>query len=258
MKNSGACLIVRGTLGVAFMAAAGIVPATADSLPAATYNSTLSGQFARIHQQTSPGTISNGDGSVTLGGSPSTYIEIDCNMPTGSSDNQCSGGENYSFEFFGAAGTTVLVDTSYSMSFSEDPNLGSADIRLTLLDYFSQNGIDSACLGGNESGCYVDHTQGSLTGTLKDTLNANQVYELQLSASGTAESTISGLNTHVFLDPVISIDAADPSFGTNSYSLLLSNGVGNSQFSATSPEPASVGLIVAGLAGIAVWRRRRL
>jgi hypothetical protein len=57
-------------------------------------------------------------------------------------------------------------------------------------------------------------------------------------------------------DPAISLDSSVTN--PDSYSLLLSNDVGNSQFSATAPEPASMGLIAASqvvIAGILLRRR---
>ena len=137
----------------------------------------------------------------------------------------------YDFEFFGPSGT-VTVDTAYSLSFSGDPQLSGEEV------------------------CITDHTQGSLKGTLVDTLNANQVYEIDLEALFQVSGGVTGVNPHVFIDPFISIDPTDPSFGTNTYSLLLGSGVGNSQAS-TTPEPTSMGLIAAGLGVIAAIRLRR-
>jgi hypothetical protein len=84
----------------------------------------------------------------------------------------------------------------------------------------------------------VDHTSFTQQGTLKYTVNTNEVYSIDLEATIQVSAGITGVNPHVFIDPVISLD---PSV-TGSYSLLLSSGVGNSPFSTTgTPEPGYSG-----------------
>ena len=84
MKNPDTGLIVRGIAGVALMLAAGIVPAAAQSLPLAdnaVYNSSISSPSGGSTHGTSPGTITNANGYVTLGAFPSPYIDAQLIMP---------------------------------------------------------------------------------------------------------------------------------------------------------------------------------
>ena len=201
---------------------------------------------------TTAGTASTSLGQATAGLSPSPYVDISGTVDSTNPDFERASLKYY-FEYVGPVGTSILVDTSYLMSNSGADYTGFL-ASVKLLDSGS-NGIEYQCIG-NESGC-PGAGQGtySYPGTFTDSLLANQVYELDLYVEFSYAQVEPRLPVHITADSVISIDpgfTGDPS----AYTLLLSDGVGNS--TAATPEPASLVFVVSGIGGIMALRRRGL
>ena len=80
------------------------------------------------------------------------------------------------------------------------------------------------------------------------TAQTNVVYDVYLDANSS--------NGSASVDPTFSIASSVP--GPQNYSILLSDGIGNSPASTAAPEPASTALLVSGIGGLLCFARRKL
>ncbi len=93
----------------------------------------------------------------------------------------------------------------------------------------------------------------SLSGTLSANIISGAVNAMQVSAFGAIDNSLVNANTSVsaIADPVISFA---PGFDATGYSIILSEGIGNSP---AVPEPATLALLLTGAGAAGLVRRRR-
>ncbi len=108
-------------------------------------------------------------------------------------------------------------------------------------------------LGPTVEVSYVPGTP--VTNNLTWTANSNTVYQVSLSA-GADTAGQPGTSASAYVDPTFSIasSVSDP----QDYSILLSDGIGDSPASNTAaPEPTTVALVFSGIGAVACFRRRK-
>jgi hypothetical protein len=228
---------IKGIMGLVILLGTQVSGTGQTGITNATYSLTVHQPY---QHSTSPGTLSSTNASVTVGNLPAPFIHAQA-TENSSSPQDASADVYYYFEYVGAAGS-LPIDISYHLAYSGDFNtFGLVESAISL------TGVDGIQISNYAGGSPSQ----DIHGTLVDSLSANTIYELHLSALAEAPASSFGLTSTASADPVISIDpsfAGDPS----SYSLELSNGVGNS----LTPEPTvAVNMIVAG--GLLLARRKR-
>lgn len=226
---------IKGIIGFAMLLGMG-VPVTAGVVTPVVYFTQVCSPCVTGHS----GAVSNAYGLASVGSVPSPFADV---RATVDSSHGFSGTATvkYYFEYSGPSGS-IPIDIAYSMLWEGDPD-------------YSFSFLSIALSAGDNYAVPLTYNPGSHIGVLHGTVGTNQIYEVDLSASVGLYPNSIGVTAHARVDPVISID---PSFTGNpsDYSLILSDGVGNSETSAT-PEPGT-GLLMAGLAVIAVLQRRRI
>jgi hypothetical protein len=165
---------------------------------------------------------------------------------------------NYSFEILGPNGTVpVLINANGSVTGLEPANLGSTNNSAESEIIISSNGIASSAATSVDDSHGVPSPSGSFTtaGNVY-ALDTNFVYRVTLGVATSAGSDEFIPGSSVFtatIDPTIQIDSAliDPS----PYSLIFSDGIGNTAI----PEPSTYAVIlgIAALSFAAIRRKRK-
>ena len=267
--------VIAGSFAFSMMAFVGAARATPITLPDATYsgnvvfevsgwldpttpiehytNIPITGPTFFADNQTVPGQ-SSGSYSVHVTNTPSPGIFM--SMHNNVNGENAGGGIDaqitYSMLVAGPDGFVpiqVNAQGGYAVDYGiTSPNGVPADVHAqTQLNFGtgSDNTHWDCCSSGSggfvEDGVYDFHT--------------NQVYTVWLYAvlSGEVAGNVSGgyFTASLFLDPVFTIAASDPSL----YSLQFSSGIGNSP--AAVPLPAAFPLFASGLGATGLFLRRR-
>ena len=156
---------------------------------------------------------------------------------------------NYFLEILGPAGVTVpVVINGTATAVDNADNLGAS-----FANYFVyQNSSAGALLinewFGSPAGCPVIIAQGfpcteSGSFALSETLDSDTIFFVQLLTAA------AGTNASASLDPTITIDPSFPE--ASEFTVVASQGV-----YATSPEPATLALLVLGLVAGLLFRRK--
>jgi hypothetical protein len=208
--------------------------AWASSVPPAVYSLSAwnGGAFGPIVIYHAPGEATAPTGESTVSSSPSGQIDVSAYLDATHTFFNGSGRIDYYFEFSGPDGSIPVAIDAHVLETASDFLQASASLSI--------EGVDQLCVGPS-----ISCPSGELTQTLRETLSANTVYHVTLSAS-VFGSGYTG-TAHALVDPVIYLDpsfAGDPS----QYTYAQSEGVGNS--ASTAPEPGTFGagaLILAAL-----------
>jgi hypothetical protein len=167
---------------------------------------------------------------------------------------------HYFFEFASSAPEVLpsqpIFLTSGSVSVAGSlSSSGSGGVSATV-NMFSGGGplsysLGSACAGSGCSGSvsFSQMTQPSIA-AMSGLVQTNAIYEITMNAGATAGQ---GDNITAFLDPQITYDLSADAGVT----LLLSEGVGNTPPTSTTPLPAALPLFATGLGAFGLLARRR-
>ncbi len=231
---------------VCLTAATLITPAEAGSLSAAAYSASVSTpSVVQIH---SPGTVtaSNGLATVTDGG----HAEVSGFVTYSQRYLNANGYIGYDFEFFGPDGS-INVDADVALYSQSNQNNVITSAYFMVQNAASENIF---VLGDPYGFDNMDITQ-----TVHLELNANTLYHVltgaQLHGNRILEIDASGnayVNSRVYLSPQFGGDAS-------AYTMELSPGISfdNAGSGSEAPEPASMGMLLGGMAAIGLVRRHR-
>jgi len=167
----------------------------------------------------------------------------------------------YYVQVTGPASQYVFIDMDYALasSLQLSPNAiynglgGYADANL----YVEADGtdFDSSCL--NQVGPDIDSCSPNLNGTLLLDVETNTPFYVDLGAS--ASSGGMGLPASASVDPYFYVDPTDAD--ASDYQIVVSDGIVNAPIGVESPtsvpEPFTLSLFGAGLAGTFAMRRRK-
>jgi len=245
-------------------------------LPDATFSKivcdgTSNGTIANCIYPTTSGTSIFGPASAGIGvpfvGVSATAAGTDPIRPGGDARAWVS------FAWIGPAAPAGSLPVNISMNMTthvggaSDPNGNvNAESRFNLTN--SNFGDTGTGFAGMDVGCFFEGTlacfnnnangTGQFSGTLTFGLSPNFAYTYEIEA-GAAGMGNSDWSASAFVDPLISLD---PSFGAiGDYTLYLSAGLENGFAPVPPPtgvpEPETLALFGAGLAGLALARRRK-
>jgi len=194
--------------------------------------------------------------SFTAAGTPAPSLEANAAIgpsATPSIFGRAAGFLNYGVEVVGPAGPVpVLIDVAGAATASAPSGASFAvESRWDLLDFGSSlagDDIRSGQLSGSFSKNF-DHT-------VSLTLMANHVYTVFMLADAAAAATLEGsrATARAFIDPIFSLG---PGVDPQSYTFVLSEGIGNARPTAVVPEPGTLTLLSASVLALGVLRRRR-
>lgn len=242
-------------LSCGFAASAAASAVSTVTVPDASYSASL-GKYADFTSvgYSGIGTFSDGFSSVSLGSQPSPFIHAHAGGEVANGDPNVSGDITYYVGINGPDdGTFVPIDVAYTMS-GQIINNGAHDefaqANLSLLSYYRGNplSIEYVTHDGDFdiSGHVAWQVASGETGQVH--LNAHSGMVIDISGSGSAD---------IFIDPVFTIDA-DFAASHPGYSLVFSQGVGNSGAGAGVAEPAAWALMLMGFGGLgSVLRAQR-
>ena len=195
--------------------------------------------------------------SFTASGTPSPSLVANAAIgpsQTPSIFGRADGILNYGIEVVGPAGPVpVLIDVAGAAAASAPSGASFAvESRWDLLDFGSPlvgDDIRSGQLSGSFSQNF-DHR-------VSLTLVTNHAYTVFMLADAAAAATLEGsqATATAFIDPIFSLGlGVDP----QSYTFVLSEGIGNARPTALVPEPETPSLLGAVFLALVILRRRRL
>lgn len=220
-----------------------------------------------------------GQGQVTISTQPLPSASATATFNTPQNNNAIGGGAHglgsltYSFEIIGPSGTVpVLVNATGHVSSSptaagvligsgafalfsvEEPAVGGLILQQASIDLRAKLfGISTA--SSNVGGTDATGFSGGFTVADLITMKTNTTYSVRLSVnavSGSGAGLGGGFQqTSALVDPMFQIGPGVPD--PQIYSLVFSNGIGNSQVPV--PIPAAIWLFISALGGLARARR---
>ncbi len=229
-------------------AIAALVPSQAEATPVAfwvgSFVSVSGGDPTQVVDISTFGTqaVSTADGSASV---QSTATPLPAITSTATANATANGSEanaslNYYFEISGPASTSLSVNVFASGSlFSDGGTITSTDF----LRVAGATIVNATSIGGNNNGAFT-------TSATVSSLVANADYLVEMNVFALAHP--SGTAT-TFLDPYLFLD---PSLVALGYSIITSDGIGNSMASAV-PEPSTWAMMILGFGGIGFMAYRR-
>jgi hypothetical protein len=227
-------------------------PAQAQSLPAAT-SSTLCSVYGS-QNVVDPISCATSGAQVQVVLAPSPTLSASGDYPGGFAPVSSSARALLSYSFAvlgGTAGDRVHLDIATLLHWATDGNVNdyafSRVIVTTSLGEVTANICTFGCGAGDgvtdfNGTLHVDAVSGAI----------NTVY-MEVSADSAAFMNPNPSYSHVVADPILSIDPLTPNAGA--YSLVFSDGIGNS--AAAVPEPANWALMLAGIGALGLIGGRR-
>jgi hypothetical protein len=228
-------------------AIAGLMPSQAEAMPVASWGGFVtlaapSGSFETDITTFGNSSVSSAAGSASVQSTPTPLPAI---TSTATSSANANGSEayatlNYYFEISGPASSSLSVNVFANGSLFTDSG------PMTSVDYLTVNGtaiVNATSSGGNNNGVFTRSATVS-------SLFANTPYLVYMNVVALAHP--SGTAT-AFLDPYLSLD---PSLLARGYSIITSDGIGNSVTSAV-PEPTTWAMLLLGFSGVGFMAYRR-
>jgi len=231
------------------------------------YSGTLLGSSASTSQVCHPGNDTDPGGAcatIVVGTHPSPSVTSFLATPPGTIYNPASyssgdaGYQNilqatltYYYEIVGpvAGPVPVVLDTHVKFDVNSAAATGSSH---TILEGVDPGTLNTVTTSGLAYGALPDANY-----VLSTSAIPGKAYFIELSTGVNVDNAYGvffgnpTITANMLADPVLSFA---PGFDSTGYSIVFSDGIGNSP-SAAVPEPASLGLLVAGM-GL-VWLRRR-
>ena len=243
------------TLLAGAVATAALVPSKAEAVPDATWGGFVSVATPQGSLNT---TISNyGDNSVSspTGSASASVHSVPTPLPaitsTATANADANGSEAYGYLWYyfaisGPASNSLSVNVLANGSLSSDVGTTSSTMQST--DFLRVAGttiVNATSLNGSNNGAFS--TSQTLTG-----LSYDQPYFIEMNVTAIAHP--SGTAT-AFLDPYLSLD---PSLVAQGYSIITSEGIGNSStVNSAVPEPSTWAMMILGFAGVGFTARRK-
>ena len=213
-------------------------------------------------QPTDFGTLSLSDsrfGSLSVSSTASPFPSVTANATIGIVPLASIFGRSvdvliYSVEIVGPTGAVpVLIDVAGAASATATRGASFAvESSWTLFDAAHQSLASDDIRSGQLTGSFDE----SFNHTVSLSLNANQIYSVQLFADAASAATDLGsrASASAFVDPIFSFGRG---VDLSSYAFNFSAGIGNARSTAAVAEPSSLVLLSTGGLALGLIRRRR-
>ena len=228
---------------IAWALAAASSAASASTLNPATYHVQIINQNGLVMSKyTAPGDYNYSPMDVSIVGGPVPSVSANVFSDAGSPALFGDGGGvlTYYIEYSGARDETLQIDMDVKGNVSASGPNGSATA-----------GIDFA---GNTLWFCATYscTQQSIDQTFSFAISSNTQYQVDMSATVSADSRTTVNTGHAYVDPFFYLDPSQTD--ASDFTLLTSDGVSNGN-PAAAPEPATLAVAGLGLALLSLRRR---